>query len=250
MDLCARADLARHRVMRAMATGEWSFMANQIWEFKEFPGPSPSGESNAVIFLNDPDRQGRGEASAALRGDGSVGLFYLVPGSLGGGTSPTWAYQDFPGPNGAKDAVIFLNAPDRQGRGEATATLRSDGTAGLLYLEPGSLGTSTTHTWEYGEFVGPKQAVDFLNDPARQGRGEATVTPRKDGTVGLLYLSPGSLGISTTHTWYYKEYPAPHGVRDALTFLNAHPRQGEGEVSGYARSDGSAVIFYLEPGSN
>ena len=105
----------------------------------------------------------------ALRSDGGVGLFYLVPGSLGVSPNPAWQFQEFPGPNGAKEAAIFLNAPDRQGRGEATATLRGDGTAGLLYLEPGSLGASTTHTWEYGEFVGPKQAVDFLNDPARQG---------------------------------------------------------------------------------
>ena len=224
-------------------------MANEYWEFKEFPGPSPNGGDNAVFFLNEPDRQGRGEAAAALRSDGSVGLFYLVPGSLGVSPNPSWQYREFPGPNGAKDAAIFLNAPDRQGRGEASATLRADGTAGLLYLEPGSLGTSTTHTWEYGEFVGPKQAVDFLNDPARQGRGEATVTPRKNGTVGLLYLSPGSLGASTAHAWCFKEFPAPHGVRDALAFLNASPRQGAGEVSGYARNDGSAVIFYLEPGS-
>jgi hypothetical protein len=225
-------------------------MANQIWEFQEFPGPSPNGESNAVAFLNAPPRQGRGEATAALRSDGSVGLFYLVTGSLDGSPNPTWLFQEFPGPNGAKQAEIFLNAPPRQGRGEATATLRNDGTAGLLYLEPGSLGTSTTHTWEYGEFVGPKQAVDFLNEPARQGAGEATVTPRKNGTVGLLYLSPGSLGVSTAQTWCYKEFPAPHGVMEALAFLNAHPRQAEGEVSGYARTDGSAVIFYLEPGSD
>ncbi|MGH3185855.1 MAG: hypothetical protein ACRDPY_03665 [Streptosporangiaceae bacterium] len=68
--------------------------------------------------------------------------------------------------------------------------------------------------------------------------------------MGLLYLAPGGLGDSTAHTWYFKEFPAPHDVRDALTFLNAHPRQGEGEVSGYAHTDGSAVIFYLEPGSN
>lgn len=223
-------------------------MANHTWEFRDFPGPN--GENDAVTFLNDPDRQGRGEATANLRSDGSVGLFYLVPGSLGVSPNPSWQVQDFPGPNGAKDAVIFLNEPDRQGRGEATATLRSDGTAGLLYLEPGSLGASTTHTWEYGEFVGPKQAVDFLNDPARQGRGEATVTQRKNGTVGLLYLSPGSLGASTTQTWCFKDFPAPHGVTHALAFLNAHPRQGEGEVSGYARTDGSAAIFYLEPGSN
>jgi len=39
-------------------------------------------------------------------------------------------------------------------------------------------------------------------------------------------------------------------VTSALAFLNASPRQGAGEVSGYARNDGSAVIFYLEPGSD
>ncbi len=141
---------------------------------------------------------------------------------------PTWESREFPGPNGAKDAAIFLNEPDRQGRGEATATLRGDGTAGLLYLAPGSLGASTTHTWEYGEFVGPKQAVDFLNDPARQGRGEATVTQRKNGTVGVLYLSPGSLGHSTAETWCYKDFPAPHGVRDALGVPERPPPPGRG----------------------
>jgi hypothetical protein len=67
---------------------------------------------------------------------------------------------------------------------------------------------------------------------------------------GLIYLAPGSLGDSTAHTWYFKGFPAPHGVRDALTFLNACPRQGEGEVSGYAHTYGSATIFYLEPGSH
>ena len=148
------------------ATGEWSY-GQSIWEFRDFPGLN--GEDNADIFLNQPDRQGRGEAAAALRSDGSVALFYLVPGSLGVNPNPTWESREFAGPNGAKDAAIFLTEPDRQGRGEATATLRSDGTAGLLYLSPGSLGISTTHTWEYGEFVGPKQAVDFLNDPARRG---------------------------------------------------------------------------------
>jgi hypothetical protein len=223
-------------------------MANQIWEFREFPGPG--GENNAAVFLNEVPRQGRGEATAALRSDGSVGLFYLEPGSLGGNTNPEWLVADFPGPNGAKNAAIFLNEVPRQGRGEAVATLRNDGTAGLLYLEPGSLGGAVTHAWEYGEFVGPRQAVEFLNDPARQGRGEATVTPRKNGTVGLLYLSPGSLGDSTAETWCFKGFPAPHGVREALAFLNARPRQGEGEVSGYAHTDGSATIFYLEPGSN
>src|SRR5580693_3924956 len=164
----------------------------------------------------------------------------------------TWEFREFPGPlpDGENNAVIFLNEPARQGRGEATATLRNDGSAGLLYLAPGSLGAGTAQTWESGEFAGPKQAVDFLNEPARQGPGQASVTPRNNGTVGLLYLAPGSLGAGTTQTWYFKEFPAPDGVTSALAFLNASPRQGAGEVSGYARNDGSAVIFYLEPGSD
>ena len=225
-------------------------MANQTWEFREFPGPRPNGEDNAVIFLNEPARQGRGEATATLRNDGSAGLFYLVPGDLGTSTALTWESREFPSPDGEKNAVIFLNEPDRQGPGEATATLRNDGSAGLLYLAPGSLGAGNAQTWESGEFAGPQQAVDFLNEPARQGPGQASVTPRNNGSVGLLYLVPGSLGASTTQTWHFKEFPAPDGVTSALAFLNASPRQGAGEVSGYARNDGSAVIFYLEPGSN
>jgi hypothetical protein len=109
------------------------------------------------------------------------------------------------------------------------------------------------HTWEFRDFPGPNgetNAVVFLNDPDRQGRGEASANLRSDGSVGLFYLVPGSLGESTTQTWCFKDFPAPHGVAHALAFLNAHPRQGEGEVSGYARTDGSAAIFYLEPGSN
>jgi hypothetical protein len=171
-------------------------MANQTWEFRDFPGPRPDGENNAVTFLNEPARQGRGEATATLRNDGSVGLFYLVPGSLGTGTALTWESREFPGPDGEKNTVIFLN------------------------------------------------------EPARQGPGQASVTPRNNGTVGLLYLAPGSLGAGTTQTWYFKEFPGPDGVASALALLNASPRQGAGEVSGYARNDGSAVIFYLEPGSD
>ena len=224
-------------------------MANQTWEFREFPGPKPNGENNAVVFLNEPARQGRGEATATLRNDGSAGLFYLVPGDLGTSTTPTWESREFPSPDGEKNAVIFLNEPARQGPGEATATLRSDGSAGLLYLAPGSLGASTAQTWESGEFADPRQAVDFLNEPARQGPGQVSVTPRNNGSVGLLYLVPGSLGESTAQTWYFKEFPAPDGVTSALAFLNASPAQGAGEVSGFARNDGSAVIFYLEPGS-
>ena len=63
-----------------------------------------------------------------------------------------------PGPGRGGAAVNFLNEPARQGRGEASATLRNDGTAGLLWLEPGSLGDSTAQTWQYQEFPAPRRA--------------------------------------------------------------------------------------------
>ena len=173
-------------------------MADQIWQFQAFP--APDGEAAAVKFLNEPLRQGRGEASATLRSDGTAGLLWLEPGSLGEGTEQTWQFQEFPAPGGEAAAVNFLNEPLRQGRGEASATLRSDGTAGLLWLEPGSLGEGTEQTWQFQEFPAPggeAAAVNFLNEPARQGPGEATVTPRGNGTVGLLWLEPGSLGDAT-----------------------------------------------------
>src|SRR5258708_7191351 len=96
---------------------------------------------------------------------------------------------------------------------------------------------------------GGQGAVHFLNEPLRQGRDEASVTPRGNGTTGLLWLEPGSLGNSTEQTWQHKDFPGPDGESAALAFLNASPRQGAGEASGFVRNDGSAVIFYLEPRS-
>jgi hypothetical protein len=216
-------------------------MADQEWQFTQFPGPN--GHQDAVTFLNQPDRQGRGEASVTLRNNGSAGLIYFEPGSLGFDTSPTWLVAEFAGPQEAAD---FLNLDPRQGAGEASATLRDDGTAGLVYLEPGSLGADTSPTWLVGEFASPQEAVDFLNFNPRQGAGEASATPRSNGTVGLLYLEPGSLGASTQQTWLTAEFPSG---QDAVDFLNAAPRQGAGEAAGFVRNNGSAVLFYLEPGS-
>jgi hypothetical protein len=48
--------------------------------------------------------------------------------------------------------------------------------------------------------------------------------------------------------WQFRAFP-PDGEQDAVVFLNAAPRQGPGEASGFVRNDGSAVVFYLEPGS-
>jgi hypothetical protein len=167
-------------------------------------------------------------------------------------SNQTWQFQGFPAPDGEQAAVKFLNEPLRQGRGEASAALRNDGTAGLLWLEPGSLGDGTEQTWQFGEFPAPngeQAAVNFLHEPLRQGRGEATVTPRNNGTAGLLWLEPGSLGDSTEQTWQFKDFGGPDGEQAALAFLNASPRQGAGEADGFVRNDGSTVIFYLEPGS-
>ena len=109
-------------------------MADETWRFGQFP--APEGAQDAVTFLNEDARQGRGEASATLRNDGTAGLLYLEPGSLGADTEPTWFFAAFPAPGGAQDAATFLNENPRQGRGEASATLRSDGTAGLLTWSP------------------------------------------------------------------------------------------------------------------
>jgi len=62
-------------------------------------------------------------------------------------------------------------------------------------------------------------------------------------------LMPGA-GTRFRGDQYLKCHCAPDGTTSALVFLNASPRQGAGEVSGYARNDGSVVIFYLEPGSD
>jgi len=216
-------------------------MADQEWQFAQFPGPN--GHQDAATFLNDPLRQGRGEASVTLRNDGSAGLIYFEPGSLGEETSPSWLIAEFPS---AQDAATFLNEAPRQGSGEASATLRNDGSAGLLYLEPGSLGTETSPTWLTAQFPSTQDAVNFLNEAPRQGPGEASVTPRTNGTAGLLYLEAGSLGGSTQQSWLNAEFAS---AQDAVNFLNASPRQGAGEASTFIRNDGSTVVVYLEPGS-
>jgi hypothetical protein len=221
-------------------------MAKQ-WQFIEF---TTNGVIQAVNFLNAPARQGPGEASATVRANGSVGLFYLEPGSLGSSTAQTWESQNFPT---AAQAVTFLNAPARQGDGQVTATMSVGGATTLIDLNPGSLGSSTTPSWETRVEPGPvletalKSAVNFLNEAPRQGRGEVSMTVLPNGSVGLIFLNPGSIGANTSPTWFFKEFPAPNGVTDALGFLNAIPPQAAGEVSAFAPGGGSAVIVYLEP---
>jgi hypothetical protein len=171
---------------------------------------------------------------------------------LGEGTQQAWQFREFPAPNGEQDVVTFLNEPLRQGRGEASVTLRNDGSAGLIFLEPGSLGDGTEQAWQFREFLAPngeQAAVDFLNQPLRQGAGEASVTPRRNGSVGLIWLEPGGLGEGTQQAWQFREFPAPNGEQDVVTFLNEPLRQGRGEASCFVRNDGSALVFFLEPGT-
>lgn len=109
--------------------------------------------------------------------------------------SLTWVFRNFTAAEGTNGAVTFLNEPARQGHGEASATARNDGSVGLFFLEPGSLGSGTAQTWQFRNFTaaqGTNGAVTFLNEPARQGRGEASATVRNDGSVGLFYLEPGT----------------------------------------------------------
>src|ERR1700757_4934286 len=107
-------------------------------EFHRRRGPAGRGG-----FLERSARQGPGEATAVARNDGSVGLFSLEPGSLGSSTAQAWVFLNFTKAQGTQGAVNFLNLALRQGPGDASANARNDGSVGLFFLEPGSLGTST-----------------------------------------------------------------------------------------------------------
>src|SRR5580704_8781154 len=225
-------------------------MANQRWGFRNFT--AAEGTAGAVAWLNEAPRQGPGEACAVARNDGSVGLFYLEPGSLGTGTRQAWGFRNFTAAEGTAGAVTWLNEADRQGPGEASAVARNDGSVGLFYLEPGSLGSGTQPTWGFRNFTadeGTAGAVAWLNEPYRQGHGEASAVARNDGSVALFYLEPGSLGTSTQQAWGFRNFTAAEGTAGAVGWLNEAPRQGPGEASAFARNDGSVALFYLEPGT-
>src|SRR5260370_1032223 len=118
--------------------------------------------------------------------------------------------------------------------------------------EPRGSTEMADQVWQFRAFPAPnggQAAVIFFNEPLRQGRGEARATPPQDGTPPPLWLGPGSPGDRTEPTPPAPEFPPPPGGGDALAFLNAPPRQGAGEASGFVRNAGSAVIFSLEPGS-
>jgi len=83
-----------------------------------------------------------------------------------------WQFREFPAPDGQEAAVTFLNEPDRQGPGEASVTPRGNGTAGLLFLEPGSLGTSAGISMgpPMGAALTPACAASSTTPPGRQDR--------------------------------------------------------------------------------
>jgi hypothetical protein len=223
-------------------------METQTWLFRNFT--AAEGTQGAVDFLNEAPRQGPGEATAVARNDGSVGLFYLEPGSLGSSTGQTWMFLNFTATQGPQGAANFLNLALRQGPGEASANARNDGSVGLFFLEPGSLGSLTAPTWVYLNFTGAQgtqDAANYLNLPARQGAGQVSAMARNDGSAGLFFLEPGSLGSITAPTWLFQNFTGAQGTQDAVDFLNEAPRQGPGMASAVARNDGSVGLFYLEP---
>lgn len=214
-----------------------------VWETTEFYDSSEAtGAERLVQFLNQ-NGLGPGEASATLR-YGSAGLIYRSPGTLGTSTAQTWTHQEF---SDTAKAAQFLNQ-NGQGPGEASASLRGDGTVGLVYLAPGSLGTGTEYAWWVIEAPSPdgaQQVVQDLNE-FRVGPGQASVTARGSaGTAAAMVLLPGSLG-STPQTWTTSEFAS---VQEAVDFLNGlqgleQPAPG-GAVAWLGGT--SAALFYLAP---
>lgn len=222
----------------------------ETWVFRTFT--SAQGPAAVATYLNEPMRQGAGEVSLGVRGDGSLELYFLEPGTLGSSATPSWMYENFTAVQGPAAVAHFLNEPMRQGAGQANVFIRGDGSLGLLYLEPGTLGETAVQQWMYENFTGPQaptRAVAFLNEAPRQGRGEACVFMREDGSVGVLYLEAGSLATSTQQTWFYRPFTADEGPAAAVAFLNASPRQGPGEACICVHRDGSVGLFFLEPGT-
>jgi hypothetical protein len=221
-------------------------MATQTWKLQNFT--AAEGTQSAAIFLDEFPRQGPGEASVTARGDGSVTLFYLDPGSRGSDTARKWGFVNFTGTQATQEEVNFLNQPLRLGPGEASA-----GTVGVMYLDIGSLGSMSSPTWQYLDFdasQGPQGAVNYLNAPARQGPGQVSAIARNDGSVGLFFLEPGSLGSMSSPTWQYRNFTSDEGGQQAVVdFLNAAPRKDPGEATAWARGDGSVGLFYLEAGT-
>jgi len=198
------------------------------WEFKSFP--TPAGAAN---YLNEPAQQGQGEATATVRDDGTVDLFVVTPGT--GSASQQWDVKSFPTP---ADGVNYLNEAPQQGHGEATATVRDDGTVDLLVLTPGT--GSASQQWVFQTFPTLADGVKFLNEPARQGPGEVSGGLQADGKAQLFYLSSGT--GSASQDWLSKTFPTPG---DAVNFLNEPGQQRAGEATAIVRDDGTVALVFL-----
>jgi hypothetical protein len=87
----------------------------------------------AVSWLNLDPIQSSGEVAATARNDGSVAMLTILPPTDALNPShQKWAFQNFPS---QAAAVAFLNQ-NGQGDGEASATLRNDGSVGVFYITP------------------------------------------------------------------------------------------------------------------
>ncbi|MBV9012067.1 MAG: hypothetical protein JO281_09745 [Pseudonocardiales bacterium] len=100
---------------------------DQQWFFDNF-----ASVTDALNYLNESPAQGPGEASAIARNDGTVGLFFLAPGSENSGQQ--WSFRNFAS---VADALGFLNNNvPVEGAGEVSANARNDGSVGVFYLSP------------------------------------------------------------------------------------------------------------------
>jgi 3',5'-cyclic AMP phosphodiesterase CpdA len=219
-------------------------MADQTWEYRSFDatqGPQP-----VVDYLNEPQRQDRGQAFAVVVYPASVGLFFVAPGIVLGGYQ-MWMFRSFTADQGPQGAADFLNEFPRQGDGEAFAIAGNDGSIGLFYLDPGSGGDNPDRTlppWMFRSFSaddGLLGALDFLNEDPRQWPGQAFAVAGNDGTVGLFFHD-APVDFGWTGSWGVKSFTADEGTQGALDFLNQilhapYP-------SGFARNDGTVGLLY------
>jgi hypothetical protein len=95
-----------------------------------------------------------------------------------------WVLIDF---SSLAAALNWLNAAPRQSAGEVCATLRNNGTVGLLTVFPPTL--SPLKQWFSQDFPSANNAVTFLNTNPTKSAGEVSATIRNNGTVGLIFLA-------------------------------------------------------------
>jgi hypothetical protein len=100
----------------------------------------------------------------------------------------TWFFQFIDDVQGPDRVVEFLNAPPRQGPGEAIVNpLLLGGGWGVLFLMPGSLGSGIQQTWTCRDFADTDSLLAYLNQDPRLGPGEVG-----GGGGTTFYLVPGT----------------------------------------------------------